>query len=142
MGICDHWSVDPPGLHFKPQSSIVIVHGPPRFYFETLKFLNFDFNAEPDPGFHRLWCGSGARSSLQNNANPDPASKNNADPDPASINNADPDPASINNADPDPASELNADLDPASINDADPDPASKNNADPDPASKNYADPDP
>jgi hypothetical protein len=54
MGICEHCRIDPPGLHFKPQSSIVIVHGLPRIYFETLKLLNFDFNAEPDPDFHRL----------------------------------------------------------------------------------------
>jgi hypothetical protein len=86
MGICDHWSIDPPGLHFKPQPFIVIVHGPPRFYFETLKLLNCNFNGEPDPGLH-------------SNADPDPALKNNPYPDPASQNNADPDPASKNYAD-------------------------------------------
>jgi hypothetical protein len=36
--------------------------------FEPLKFLNFDFNADPDLAFH-------------SNVDPEPASKNNADPD-------------------------------------------------------------
>jgi hypothetical protein len=60
MGICDHWSVDPPGLHFEPSG----LHCErPRLYFEP---LNFDFNADPDPAFHSF-------------ADPDPATKNNAD---------------------------------------------------------------
>jgi hypothetical protein len=33
-------------------ASIVSVHGPPRLHFETLKLLNFDNNADPDPAFH------------------------------------------------------------------------------------------
>jgi hypothetical protein len=60
-GFCDHWSIDPPGLHFEhPQPSS-------RLCFEPLKPLNFYFNADPDPAFH-------------SNADPDPASKNYADP--------------------------------------------------------------
>ncbi len=49
----------------------MFVHGLPRLYFEPLKLLSFDFNADPDPDFH-------------SNADPDlcPASKYNADPDP------------------------------------------------------------
>jgi hypothetical protein len=47
----------------------VSIHGPPRLYFEPLKLLNFDFNADSDSVFHF-------------NADPDPVSKNNADPDP------------------------------------------------------------
>jgi hypothetical protein len=31
------------------QASIVSVHGTPWFYFQPLKLLNFDFNADPDP---------------------------------------------------------------------------------------------
>jgi hypothetical protein len=27
----------------------VSAHGPPRLYFEPLKLLNFDLNADPDP---------------------------------------------------------------------------------------------
>jgi hypothetical protein len=46
------------------QASIVSAHGPPQFYFQPLKLVNFDFNADPDPAFH-------------SNADPDPASKNN-----------------------------------------------------------------
>ncbi len=35
------------------QASIVVsVYGPPRFYFEPLKPLNLDFNADPDPAVH------------------------------------------------------------------------------------------
>ncbi len=47
------------------------MHGPLLLYFEILKLLNFDFNADPypDPAFH-------------SHADSDPASKNNADPDP------------------------------------------------------------
>jgi hypothetical protein len=54
---------------FSLQACIVSVHGHPQLYFEPLKLLNFDFNADPDPDFHF-------------NADPGPASKNNADPDP------------------------------------------------------------
>jgi hypothetical protein len=42
---------------------------PSWLYFEPLKFLTFDLNADPDPA-------------VQSNADPDPPSKNNADPDP------------------------------------------------------------
>jgi hypothetical protein len=61
----------------------VSVHGPPPLHFESLKLLNFDFNADPDP---------------------DPAFHSNADPDPypAYHSNADldPYPASKDNANP------------------------------------------
>jgi hypothetical protein len=40
----------------------------PGLHFYPLKFLNFEFNADPDPAFH-------------SNADPDPASSNNADQD-------------------------------------------------------------
>jgi hypothetical protein len=30
----------------------VSVHGPPGLYFEPLKLLNFDFNADPDSAFY------------------------------------------------------------------------------------------
>ncbi len=45
------------------------VHGPQRLYFEPLKLLNLDSNADPDTAFN-------------SNADPDPgpAYKNNADP--------------------------------------------------------------
>jgi hypothetical protein len=43
MGICDHWSTDPPGLHLSLPASIVSVHGPTRLYFEPLKLLKFYF---------------------------------------------------------------------------------------------------
>jgi hypothetical protein len=48
-------------------------------YIESLKLLNFDFNADPDPA-----CYS--------NADPDPACYSNADPDQAFKNNAASDP--------------------------------------------------
>ncbi len=54
MGICDHWSTNPPGLLFEP-----------------LKLLNFPLIADPGPGVH-----SNA------NAYPNPASENGTDPDP------------------------------------------------------------
>jgi hypothetical protein len=66
MGVCDH------GLKTL-QASIVSVHGPQRLYFEPVKLLKFDFNADPEPVF-------------QSNADPYPASKNYAD------QSADPDP--------------------------------------------------
>ncbi len=47
------------------------VHGPLLLYFETLKLLNFDFNADPGPD-----------PALHSNADPDQASEINADPDP------------------------------------------------------------
>ncbi len=68
MGICDRWSIGPLGLHFDPPG---LYCDRPRLYFEPLKLISFDFNADPDPAFH-------------SNADPDlcPASKYNADPDP------------------------------------------------------------
>jgi hypothetical protein len=55
MGICDHWSIETPGLHCeRPHPS----HG---FYFEPLKLQNFDFNADPDPDL-----------AVHSNADPDP----------------------------------------------------------------------
>jgi len=53
------------------QGSILSLHCQrPRLHFDTLKLLNFDFNADPDldPAF-------------PSNADPDPASKINAEPD-------------------------------------------------------------
>jgi hypothetical protein len=41
------------------QASIVSVHGPPRLYFEPLKLLAYEFNADPD-------------SASKNNADPEP----------------------------------------------------------------------
>ncbi len=49
MEICDHWSVDRPGLHFEPPS---LNFEPPGFYYKPLKILNFEFNADPDPALH------------------------------------------------------------------------------------------
>jgi hypothetical protein len=37
MKICDHWCIDPPGLHFEPPGLNCSVHGPP------CGILNFDF---------------------------------------------------------------------------------------------------
>ncbi len=54
----------------------------PRLYFEPLKLLNFDFNADPDPSFH-----------TNADPDPDPASKNNVDP-----TRPDPDPQHCNKA--------------------------------------------
>jgi hypothetical protein len=47
MPICDHRSTGPSGLHFKPQR-LHCEHSIPS-HFETLKLLNFDCNANPDP---------------------------------------------------------------------------------------------
>ncbi len=47
--------------------SIVSVLGAPRLHFEPLKFLNFDFNADPWKGIQLFnLCGSG--SSVKKNA--------------------------------------------------------------------------
>jgi hypothetical protein len=46
MGIYDHWSTDPTGLHFEPLGLYCEL---PRLYFEPKKLQNFDFNADPDP---------------------------------------------------------------------------------------------
>jgi hypothetical protein len=57
--IYGHWSIDLPGLHFKPPG----LHSErPRLYFQPLKLLNFAFNANPDPVFPSI-------------ADSDPASK-------------------------------------------------------------------
>jgi hypothetical protein len=50
MRIFDHWSTDPPGPIISLQASIVSVYGLPRLYFQPLGLVNFDFNADPDPG--------------------------------------------------------------------------------------------
>jgi hypothetical protein len=55
MGICEHWSIDPPGLHFNflaSLASFVSVHGHPRLYFEPLNLLNL--NVDPDPGSKKM----------------------------------------------------------------------------------------
>jgi hypothetical protein len=51
------------------RASIVSVHFHPRLYFEPLKLLNFDFNADSDPVFHSnpqrcgtIFYGSGSGS--------------------------------------------------------------------------------
>jgi hypothetical protein len=56
------YGIDPQRSIFSLQASIVSVHGPPRLYFEPLKLLVNEFNADPDS-----------------------ASKNNADPLPIQI---------------------------------------------------------
>jgi hypothetical protein len=66
LGICDHWSIDPPGLYFEPSGFHCELYF--ELYFEP---INFDFNADPHPTVH---------SNVH--PDPDPASKNNADPDP------------------------------------------------------------
>ncbi len=48
------------------QAPIMSVHGPLRLYFEPIKLLNFNSNADPDPAFN-------------SNANPDAGSSNNMD---------------------------------------------------------------
>jgi hypothetical protein len=48
MGICDYWSVDPPGPHLSLQASIVSIHGTPRLCFKHLNLLYFDFNANSE----------------------------------------------------------------------------------------------
>ncbi len=50
---------------------MVSVHNSPRLYFEPLKLLHFDFDANPDPD-----------PAVHSNADPDPVSKNNANTDP------------------------------------------------------------
>ncbi len=62
--IFDHCSIGPSASILSFMASIQSVYDPPRLYFEPQKFLNFDFNADPDPAFH-------------SKANPD------QDPDPA-----------------------------------------------------------
>jgi hypothetical protein len=67
MGTCEYWSVDPPGLHFEPLG--LHSRGLHGSVFESLKLLNFDFNADPGPAFQ-----------LNVNLDPDPAFHSNADP--------------------------------------------------------------
>jgi hypothetical protein len=43
MGIFDNWSMDRPGLHSEP---------PADLYFEPLKLLTFEFNADLDQALH------------------------------------------------------------------------------------------
>jgi hypothetical protein len=65
MNICAHWSTDPPGFYFEPPH---LQGERPGLHFDSLKLLNFDLYADPDPDFHST-ADSG----------PDPASQNNAD---------------------------------------------------------------
>jgi hypothetical protein len=67
-GICNHWSLDLPGLHFESQGLHYKRTRPSLSLFQPLKLLNFDFNAASDPAFHS-----------NTDADPDSASKNNAD---------------------------------------------------------------
>ncbi len=59
MRICDHWSTDPPGIHFEP----------PRLHCERPLPSTIPFSACETPAFH-----SNA------DPDPDPASKNKSDP--------------------------------------------------------------
>jgi hypothetical protein len=49
MGICEHWFIDPLGLHFEPADLHCQRPRPSTLYFGPLKLLNFDFYADPDP---------------------------------------------------------------------------------------------
>jgi hypothetical protein len=53
MGVCDHWSKDPPRLHSEPlrQRYIVSGPGPSLLHFEPTQRLNLGFDADPDPAF-------------------------------------------------------------------------------------------
>jgi hypothetical protein len=53
-------------------SSIVSVHDPPRLYFEPLKNLNFDLNADPGPGFHSYADADPASKIMRLNKGPYP----------------------------------------------------------------------
>jgi hypothetical protein len=45
IGNCNHWFIDPPGLHFEPPG----LHCERlRLYFEPVRLLNVDFNVDPD----------------------------------------------------------------------------------------------
>jgi hypothetical protein len=57
--------------YFTLQASIISTHGPQWLYFEPLKLMYFDFNADPDPAFH-----------LNANLDSYPGPKKNADLDP------------------------------------------------------------
>jgi hypothetical protein len=57
--VCDHWSIDPPGLHFEPPC-LHGVHGPLGLCFEPLKLLNFNFKADPESKNDADPCGSGS----------------------------------------------------------------------------------
>jgi hypothetical protein len=51
MGLYDHWSIGPPGLHFGLWASFGSFLDPPRLYFESLKLQNFVLNADTDPAY-------------------------------------------------------------------------------------------
>jgi hypothetical protein len=48
-GIGDHWSIDPPGLHFERLSLHYERPRPSSSILNLQKLLNFDFCADPDP---------------------------------------------------------------------------------------------
>jgi hypothetical protein len=50
MGICDHWSTDPPGLDFESLRLHCERPRHQRLNFEPQKLVNFDFNADPESG--------------------------------------------------------------------------------------------
>jgi hypothetical protein len=57
--VCDHWSIDPPGLYFEPPG-LQGVHGPLRLCFEPRKLPNLNFNADPETKNDTNQCGSGS----------------------------------------------------------------------------------
>ncbi len=54
IGICDHWSIDPPELHFEPLGSMVSVYGPSRLCFKPLRLMSFDLNADLDQNIMQI----------------------------------------------------------------------------------------
>ncbi len=70
MRIYEHWSQDPPGLHFKPPRLHCERTRPSAAPFRaSKKLLNFDFHADPDLAFH---YNTDPNSAFQNNAITDP----------------------------------------------------------------------
>ncbi len=57
MQICDHWTPDPPELHFEPPR---LNFETPRLHFRSRKPLNFDLNARIWIQFFTPYTGNNA----------------------------------------------------------------------------------
>jgi hypothetical protein len=71
MGIFDHWSIGPPGLHLSLKASVVFVYGPPRLYFEPLTYMRIRIQLFTImririqlPKLRRLWISNPGRNAF------------------------------------------------------------------------------
>ncbi len=65
MPICDHWSTDPPWLHFTPHASVVSIQGPPWLHFDPAFYSEAYTDQDPASQKDAALYGSGSGSAPQ-----------------------------------------------------------------------------